>query len=99
MELQRTREELARAEEKKSEKVRKKGRGRREQAVAVEILSRIQEKVAKPLTRDRKNRDLRMKNQEVTTEATGLEATQHAAPAGTHPLPLSIRILQPNCNR
>lgn len=51
--------------------------------VAVEITRRNKGTRIRQVTRDGKDRDLRMRDEDVTPELTGLEASQHATIAGT----------------
>lgn len=55
-------------EEEEAVKAQKDGRGRRELAVAVEIVRKSEEKVARPGTRDGDDGDLKMRDQDVTLE-------------------------------
>lgn len=54
-------------------KTQKEGRGRREEAVAMEIIRRDKTAV-RPVTRNEKVGDLRKRDQDVTPEIAGLEA-------------------------
>lgn len=51
-------------------------------AVTVEIVRRKKEDVARPVTRDGKDRELRMRDHDVTPESTRLDVSQHTTPAG-----------------
>lgn len=87
IELQKAIEELAREEEKEAEEARKEGGRRREIAVSMDIIRRGKENVARLVTRDGEDRNLRMRNQEATLESAGLKASQHSTTAGTHNTP------------
>lgn len=79
LDLQKVREELAR----EGGESPKKGRRRGEVALAVEIVKRNEENMARPVTSDGGDGDLRMRDQDVTPKPARLEASQQATPAGT----------------
>lgn len=49
----------------------------------MEIIRKSEENVAKLVTRNGEEGDLRMRDQDVTPETAGLEESQHATPAET----------------
>lgn len=83
LEYQKAREELEKEEEEEMEKSQKHDGRRREEEVAVEIVRRSEKEVARPETRVEEDGDLKMRDQDITSEATGLEGSQHATTTGT----------------
>lgn len=83
LELQKGREELAREEQEETEKAPKERGGRREVPVAVKIVRRSEENVAKPVKRDRKDRNRRIRDQNVTLKPVVREALEHRTTART----------------
>lgn len=57
-------------------------------AVEVEIVRRNEEEVARPAIRNGEDRDLRMRDQEVTQVSAILEESQHANTKATDSTPL-----------
>lgn len=91
--MQKAREELVREEEQEIEEVRKKEGRRGEVIEGVEIIRRGEENFASPVTRDREDGDVGMRNQDIRPESAGLEASQHATPAETDKtLPVNVYI-------
>lgn len=51
--------------------------------MAVEVIKRSEENLVRPVTREREDGDLKMRDKDVTPELVGLKASQHATLAGS----------------